>query len=248
MLQERSNPGTKRRRALLGVALARRGRRRSRRGRRLRPRRRSRIDRAGHPDAPRERHRDGHAHPHRRVRVEDKLTIGDRPNVIRAFGDNVFVGSFRQQRLRIVSAKTGKVRSFAPKIGVGVNDGAFGFGSLWLAVGRARPIVRLDQRTGRPRGNPISVPGPPGAVAASRNAIWVALVPGKGAADRLLKLDPKSRRHTLASVDYPTRDRVAHHQSERALGRRPTPRADPAREPAGRARPIKELPRRQQPQ
>ena len=136
------------------------------------------------------------------MRVEDELTIGDRPNVIRAFGDNVFVGSFRQQRLRIVSAKTGKVRSFAPKIGVGVNDGAFGFGSLWLAVGRDRQIVRLDQRTGRPRGNPISMPGPPGAVAVSRNAVWVALVPGKGAPDRLLKLDPKSGA-TLASVDYP---------------------------------------------
>ena len=103
--------------------------------------------------------RDRHAHAARRpsaeLRVEDELTIGERPNVVRAY---------RRQRLRRLlppgprcgscRAKTGKVRSYAPRIGVGVNDGAFGFGSLWLAVGRENQVVRLDQRTGRPRGQP----------------------------------------------------------------------------------------------
>ncbi|MDA0137247.1 serine/threonine-protein kinase [Solirubrobacter deserti] len=135
-------------------------------------------------------------------RVAKEITIGRRPNVVRAYGDNVYVGSFRQDRIRIVSAKTGQVRSYAPKVGIGVNDGAFGFGSLWLAIGRDNRVVRLDQRTGRPDGAPISVPGPPGAVATSKNAVWVALVPGEGAPDRLLKLNPRTGA-TEASVEYP---------------------------------------------
>jgi len=121
---------------------------------------------------------------------------------VRAYRDNVFVGSFRQDRLRIVSAKTGKVRSYAPKIGVGVNDGAFGFGSLWLAVARENRIVRLNQATGRPQGAPITLPFSPSAVAVSKDAVWVAVVPGNDAPDQLLKLDPETGQ-TLATVSYP---------------------------------------------
>ena len=201
VLQERSNPGAKRRRALLGVALL------AAAGAGLAAA--VAFGLGGDPEptaqttpSPTATATATPTATSAELRVEDELTIGDRPNVVRAYRDNVFVGSFRQQRLRIVSAKTGKIRSFAPRIGVGVNDGAFGFGSLWLAVGRENRIVRLDQRTGRPRGNPISVPGPPGAVAASKNAVWVALVPGQGAPDTLLKLDP-STGNTLASVEYP---------------------------------------------
>jgi serine/threonine protein kinase len=136
------------------------------------------------------------------MKIEDELTIGRRPNVVRLYRDNVFVGSFRQDRMRIVSAKSGRVRSYAPKVGFGVNDGAFGFGSLWLAVARENKLVRLDARSGRPKGSPISLPESPGGVAVSKNAVWVALVPGDGAPDTLLKLDPKTGA-TLKSVQYP---------------------------------------------
>jgi len=136
------------------------------------------------------------------MRVEQQVEVGERPNVVRAAGDNVFVGSFRQDRLRIVSAKTGRVRSYAPRIGLGVNDGVFGFGSLWLALSRENRVVRLDPRSGRPKGDPITLPQPPGGVAASKDAVWVALVPGQGAPDTLVKLDPKTGA-TLASVEYP---------------------------------------------
>jgi len=121
---------------------------------------------------------------------------------VRSYGDNIFVGSFQQDRMRIVSANTGKVRSNAPRVGVGVNDGAFGFGSLWLTIGRESKLVRLDQRNGHPRGAPIDLPGSPGAVAVSKDAVWVALVPGEGAPDVLLKLDPRTGA-TLATVHYP---------------------------------------------
>jgi hypothetical protein len=134
--------------------------------------------------------------------VEQEITVGERPNVIRAYGGNVFVGSFRQDRVRIVSAKTGRVRAYAPKIGRGVNDGVIAFGSLWLALSRENRVVRLDPRTGRPQGDPITMPQPPGGLAASEDAVWVALVPGQGAPDTLLKLDPETGA-TLTSVEYP---------------------------------------------
>jgi DNA-binding beta-propeller fold protein YncE len=133
--------------------------------------------------------------------VVSALTIGERPNVVRIFGDNVFVGSYRQDRIRIVSAKTQEVRSYAPKVGIGVKDGAFGFGSLWLPVLEANRLVRLDPRTGRRRGEPITLSSP-SAVAISEDAVWVVLTPGEGAPDTLVKLDPRTLK-TLARVKYP---------------------------------------------
>jgi hypothetical protein len=134
--------------------------------------------------------------------VADEITVGRRPNVVRVHGDNIFVGSFRQERLRIVSAKTGKVRAYSPKIGLGVDDGAFGFGSLWLSVARANQLVRLDERNGRPIGSPIALPFSPAAVETAKDAVWVALVPGNNAPDQLLKIDPTSGK-TLTTVSFP---------------------------------------------
>ncbi len=135
------------------------------------------------------------------LKVSKSIEVGSRPNVARVVGDNVFVGSFKQPRMAILSAKTGKVRSYAPKVGVGVNDSALGFGSLWLAVSRSHTIVKLDPRTGHPHGT-IAVPGNAGSVATSDDAVWVGLVSGNGMPDTLLKLDPKSGK-TLASAQYP---------------------------------------------
>ncbi|MDA0180389.1 protein kinase [Solirubrobacter phytolaccae] len=136
------------------------------------------------------------------LRVADEFTVGRRPNVVRVHEDNVFVGSFRQERLRIVSAETGKVRSYSPKIGLGVDDGAFGFGSLWLSVARANRLVRLDQRTGKPQGAPITLPFSPAAVETAKDAVWVAVVPGNDAPDQLLKIDPTTG-EVLETVAFP---------------------------------------------
>jgi serine/threonine protein kinase len=137
------------------------------------------------------------------LQVVHDLKVGRRPNVVRNDGnDNVFVGSFRQDRMRIVSAKTGKLKSYAPKIGVGVDDGAFGFGSLWLTIAREDKLVKLDPKTGKPRGKPIELPFSPGSVAVSKDAVWVAVIPGNQQPDQLLKIDPKTG-ETLANVAYP---------------------------------------------
>jgi DNA-binding beta-propeller fold protein YncE len=196
--EERSNPGAKRRNALLGAALA--------------------VAAAvgvlsavalglgDNPKPPSTPTPDASATPtstpeQAPLKVVDELTVGHRPNVIRIDGDNVFVGSFRDTRMRIVSAKTGKLRAYAPKVGVGANDGALGFGSLWLAVAREHKLVRLDAKTGRPK-RAIAFPSAPTAVATSKDAVWVALVPGNQQPDQLLKLDPKTGQ-TLANVSYP---------------------------------------------
>jgi serine/threonine protein kinase/outer membrane protein assembly factor BamB len=136
------------------------------------------------------------------LRALDEIRVGRRPNVVRVVGDNVFVGSFRSSRMSLVSTKTGKVRSYAPRIGVGVNDASISGNSIWFAVARENQLVRLNAKTGRPVGSPIKLPFSPGSVAATTTAIWAALVPGGGAPDKLVKIDPKTGQ-TVASVDYP---------------------------------------------
>jgi outer membrane protein assembly factor BamB len=136
------------------------------------------------------------------ARIDKEITIGRRPNVVRIAGDNVFVGSFRDDHLRLVSAKTGKIRPYAPRIGLGVNDAAVSGNSIWLAVVRDKQLMRLDTRTGRPIGSPIKMPYAPRAVAVTNDAIWAALTPGSGLPDQLVKVDPKTGQ-TLAKADYP---------------------------------------------
>ena len=92
--------------------------------------------------------------------LDKEITIGRRPNVVRVADGNVFVGSFRSDRLRIVSAKTFKPRAYAPRVGFGVNDAAVSGNSIWLAIARDQQLVRLDTRTGRPIGSPIKMPYP----------------------------------------------------------------------------------------
>ena len=137
--------------------------------------------------------------------------------------------------MRIVSAKTGKLPLYAPKIGVGVDDGAFG---VRLASGspssRANQLVRLDARTGRPSGEPITLPFPPerGRGLQGRR-LGRRSSPATSSPDQLLKLDPKTGQ-TLATRLLPVRDHVADDEPDRALGRRPPPRARPARRPQDR--------------
>jgi streptogramin lyase len=104
-------------------------------------------------------------------------------------------------KLAILSAETGRPRSVQPAVGVGVNDGASGYGSLWLAVSRAKQVVRLDPRTGRILKR-LPMPNRPSSIAIGGGAVWVGLVPGNDAPDNLVKLDPKTGQ-ILASVAFP---------------------------------------------
>ncbi|WP_156028403.1 protein kinase domain-containing protein [Candidatus Solirubrobacter pratensis] len=135
------------------------------------------------------------------LRVVKSIKVGERPNVARALDGNLFVGSFKRSKLAIISAKTGKLRSHAPDIGIGVNDSAAGGGALWLAVSRSHAIVKLDPRSGRVLKR-LPVNGNPGSVAVSGSTVWAGIVSGNGQPDTLLKLDAKTGR-TLSSVPYP---------------------------------------------
>ena len=135
------------------------------------------------------------------LHVVQSTRVGRRPNVARAAGGNVFVGSYGATRVSIVDAKTGKLRAYAPRVGIGVADSAAGFGGIWLTVARSGDVVKLDADTGRPRGR-YHVGGIPRAIATSKDAVWVSLVARNGAPDTLIKLDPKSGR-TLSSTPYP---------------------------------------------
>jgi YVTN family beta-propeller protein len=104
--------------------------------------------------------------------------------------------------MNLVSAKTGKVRSYAPRIGLGVDDAVVAGNSIWITVARDRQIVRLDARTGRPIGSPIKVPYPPGSVAYVDGSIWAGLIPGNEQPDQLVRIDPRTRQIT-ANVSYP---------------------------------------------
>jgi hypothetical protein len=134
------------------------------------------------------------------LRLDKSIPVGTRPNVARAIGDNVFIGSYLRERLTILDAATGKRRAYAPKVGAGVADSAAGFGSLWLSVARSGEVVRVDPATGRVQ-HRFPVGGRPRAIATSRDAVWVSLEGGESGTDTLLKLDPKDGR-ILARVAY----------------------------------------------
>ena len=135
------------------------------------------------------------------LRIADSIRVGRRPNVARVVGDNVFVGSYGATRVSIVDAKTGKLRDYAPKVGIGVADSAAGFDAVWLAVARSGDVVKLDATSGHPKGR-YHVGGTPRAIATSDDAVWVSLVAQNGAPDMLLKLDPRTGK-TLSSTLYP---------------------------------------------
>jgi predicted Ser/Thr protein kinase len=134
--------------------------------------------------------------------ISDEIAAGDRPNVVHVAGEKVFVGSFRERRMTVVSATSGRRLAQRPAIGRGVIDIAEGPGALWLGMAADRRLVRLNPRTGR-RMASIPLPGSPTSVTVAGGAVWTGLVAGsKNEPDRLLKLDPGTGA-VLANVPYP---------------------------------------------
>ncbi|MDA0161717.1 protein kinase [Solirubrobacter ginsenosidimutans] len=135
-------------------------------------------------------------------KIVNELTVGHRPNIVLTAGGNVFVGSFSKDRMSIVSAATAKLRSYAPRIGIGASDAVASDGSVWVASSRTNQIVRLDARTGRPIGHPIRLPFGVTTVAVTADAIWAGLQPGNLQPDQLVRIDRKTG-DIGAPVSYP---------------------------------------------
>ena len=247
--QERSNPGTKRRNALLGAALRRRGRRRRRRGGRARPRRRRRSA-AGDPDSPPRTprataHRPGaelqvveRAHASASARTSSAssaTTSSSAPSAATA------CGSSRPRPARSAVLRAARSASASTT----ARSASARSGSRSRATNQ---LVRLDAKHRPAVGNPIKLPVPPGAVAATKNAdLGRARPRQRRCPTSSLKIDPKTGRDARERR-LPVRDHVADDEPDRALGRGPPARPRPARRPRDRARSIKTIRVGQQPQ
>jgi streptogramin lyase/predicted Ser/Thr protein kinase len=127
------------------------------------------------------------------ARVVTGVEIGDRPNVLGANGNLVFVGSFREQRLGLVDSDTNKPRGRGPNIGVGVSSIDATGTAVWVAVSRQHRIYRLDPKTGRRMGSAIELPHQPTAVAMTSRSVWVGMITDvTGGPDTLAQVDRRS--------------------------------------------------------
>ena len=94
-------------------------------------------------------------------------------------------------------------------------------GVLWVAVADARRVLRLDARTGRPVGRPLSLPGRPRIMDSGAGAIWVAeQTAGLAARHALVRIDPRTGRVVArATIPEGMNDVRAGHGAVWVLGR-----------------------------
>jgi streptogramin lyase len=129
------------------------------------------------------------------ARVAAEVEIGDRPNVLGANGNLVFVGSFREQRLGLIDPDTNKAHGRGPSIGVGVSAIEATGTTVWVTVSRQHRLYRLDPKTGRRVGSAIELPQQPTAVAMTSRSIWVGMITDvTGGPDTLAQVDRRSRK------------------------------------------------------
>jgi streptogramin lyase/predicted Ser/Thr protein kinase len=127
------------------------------------------------------------------AKVAAEVKIGDRPNVLGANGNLVFVGSFREQRLGLVDPDTNKARGHGPSIGVGVSAIQATGTVVWVTVSRQHRLYRLDPKTGRRVGSAIELPRQPTAVAMTSRSVWVGMITDvTGGPDTLAQVDRRT--------------------------------------------------------
>jgi predicted Ser/Thr protein kinase len=136
------------------------------------------------------------ATPGANAKVVAEVKIGTRPNVIGANSHNVFVGSFREQRLGLIDPETNKPRR-GPNVGVGISGIEATSTSVWAVVSRQKRLYRLDPKSGRRVGHAIALPQQPTSVAMTSRSVWVGLLTAtKGGPDMLAQVDRRSGKIT----------------------------------------------------
>jgi len=119
--------------------------------------------------------------------------IGGRPNIILGAGGHVWTGRFSNARLETLDPATGKRTQPRPEIGVGLLGLAASGRDLWALAARDRQLVHLDARTGRRIGEPVPLPGASNAVAATKDAVYVAVTqPELDPGDQILEFDART--------------------------------------------------------
>jgi hypothetical protein len=104
-------------------------------------------------------------------RVIATVPFGSRPNAIVAGDGRVWVGAWRTDHVAAIDAETNRaVRR--PDTGGGTVDMVAADGSLWV-LSRARQVLRLDPRTGRPQAPPLPLTIDPSAIAVHGKDVYV---------------------------------------------------------------------------
>ena len=122
----------------------------------------------------------------------ESLRLGGRPNIILGAGGHVWTGRFLSEKLDTFDPATGKHLPFPrPEIGVGLTGLAVAGRDLWAIASRARRLVHLDAGSGEVLGTPVPLPGAANAVAATKDAVYVAVTqPQLDPGDQVLEIDP----------------------------------------------------------
>jgi streptogramin lyase len=114
---------------------------------------------------------------------------GNRPTSIALMPRRVWVGERKRPVLRAFEPATLRPLRTAA-IPTGVSQLVPSSHGLWATMWRAKAVARLDPRTGRIVGRPISLPGTPSTLAVTGDSLYVGLVAEvTGGFATILKLD-----------------------------------------------------------
>ena len=138
------------------------------------------------------------------LRVES-VDVGGRPNGIAVTGGRAYVTIPSAERLRTVALGDFERARPGPRVGKGAFDIDAGYGALWVTSARdSEKLTRIDLEDGL-RTETALPDGPPVAVEAGENAVWVGI---RGARFRttpraqVVRVDPRSG-EVVRSIDVP---------------------------------------------
>ena len=120
--------------------------------------------------------------------------VGGRPAVIVGAGGHIWTGRSHRRRLVTLDPSTGKRNPrLRPPAGLGLRGFAVAGRDLWVLASRTGQLVHLDARSGERIGDPVPLPGTASAVAATADAVYVAVTqPEFDPGDQILVIDPKT--------------------------------------------------------
>ncbi len=132
----------------------------------------------------------------------ESTKVGGRPAVIVGAGGHIWTGRSHRRRLATLDPSTGKRNMrLRPQTGLGLRAFAVDGRDLWVLASRAGQLVHLDARSGRRIGDPVPLPGTASAVAATADAVYVAVTqPELDPGDQILVIDPRTG-ETRRSID-----------------------------------------------
>jgi streptogramin lyase len=117
------------------------------------------------------------------------VRVGGRVSSVLATNGSIWTGGFRRSHLDRIDPETLKRSGRSGELGIGLAGLAASGRSMWAVVSRDRRLVRLDARTGRVVGDPVTLPGPSDAITADAKDVWVAVaIPGP--TNQVLRIDP----------------------------------------------------------